>query len=76
MHAQRKDQRGLIPVIVAAIVAVVGTAAILFSDFGPGNESQGSGNGMITAAAVSRASAIVIPSEPPASGGISPLLSD
>ena len=36
MQAQRKDRRGdLIPVIVAAIVAVVGTGAILFNDFGP-----------------------------------------
>jgi hypothetical protein len=41
MHAQRKDRRGdLIPVIVAAIVAVVGTAAILFNDFGPGSPSM------------------------------------
>jgi hypothetical protein len=55
----------LIPVIVAAIVAVVGQTAVLFNDFGPGNDSQGSGNGMITAAAVSRAGAIVIPSELP-----------
>ena len=52
------------PVIVAAIVAVAGTAAILVSDFGPGNDSQGSGNArMITAAAVSKAGAIEIPSE-------------
>jgi hypothetical protein len=66
MHAQRKHRRGdLIPVIVAAIVAVVGQAAILFNDFGAGNHSQGSAN-MITAAAVSRAGAIEIPSEPPA----------
>jgi hypothetical protein len=55
------------PVIVTAIVAVVGTAVILFNDFGPGNDSQGSGNArMITAAAVSRAGAIEIPSQPPA----------
>jgi hypothetical protein len=66
MHAQRKHRRGdLIPVVVAVTVAVVGQAAILFNDFGPGNRSQGSGN-MITAAAVSRAGAIEIPSEPPA----------
>jgi hypothetical protein len=64
------------PVIVAAIVAVVGTAAILFSDFGPGNDSQASGNGIITAAAASRVGAIVIPSEPPAPGGVSSVLSD
>ena len=76
MHAQRKDRRGLIPVVLTAIVALVGTAAILFSDFGPGSDSQGSGNGMITAAAVSRAGAIVIPSEPPTSSGVNSLLSD
>ena len=52
--------------LVAAIVAVVGQTVILFNDFGPGNDSQGSGNGMITAAAVSRAGAIEIPSQTPA----------
>jgi hypothetical protein len=72
MQAQRKDRRGdLIPVIVAAIVAVVGTGAILFNDFGPDNNSLGSGNGMITAAAVSRAGAIVIPSDLPAGRPVS-----
>ena len=65
MHAQRKDRRGdLIPVIVAAFVAVVGQTVILLNDFGPGNNSQGSGNAtMITAAAVSRAGAIETPTE-------------
>ena len=67
MHAQRKDRRGLIPVTVAAIVAVLGTAVILFNDFGPSYDSRGSGR-MITAAVVSRAGAIEIPSEPPAGG--------
>jgi len=53
--------------LVTAFVAVVGTAVILFNDFGPGNDSQGSGSArMITAAAVSRAGAIEIPSQPPA----------
>jgi hypothetical protein len=68
MHAQRKDRRGdLIPVIAAAIVAVVGQTAILFNDLGAGNNSQDSGNArMITAAVVSKAGAIEIPSEPPA----------
>jgi hypothetical protein len=55
----------LIPVMVAAIVAIVCTAGILFDDFGPSNDSQGSGSAR-TAAAVSRAGAIEIPSEPPA----------
>jgi len=39
MQAQRKDRRGdLIPVILAAIVAVVGQTVILFNDFGAGND--------------------------------------
>jgi hypothetical protein len=73
MRAQRKDRRGdLIPVIVAAIVAVVGQAVVLLNDFGAGNDSQGRGNArMITAAVVSRAGAIEIPSESPASRPVS-----
>jgi hypothetical protein len=67
IHAQRKDRRGdLLPVIATAIVAIVGTAGILYN-LGSGNDAQGSGNAtMISAAAVSRAGAIEIPSEPPA----------
>ena len=63
-----KLRRGdLIPVIVAAIVAVVGQTVILFNDFGPGNGAQGRGNSrMITAAVVSKAGAIEIPSQPAA----------
>jgi hypothetical protein len=65
MQAQRKDRRGeLIPVIVAAIVAVVGQTLILFNDFGEGNNSLGRDNArMITAAIVSKAGAIEIPSQ-------------
>jgi hypothetical protein len=68
MHAQRKDQRGdFIPAIVALIVAVVGMAGIVFNDFGPGSDSHDSRNArLVTAAAVARAGAIEIPSEPPA----------
>ena len=71
MHAQRKNRRGdVIPAIVTLIVVVVGTAGILLNDFGPANDSQASGKArMITAAAVSRAGAIEIPSEPPAGQG-------
>jgi len=44
MHAQRKGRRGdLIPVILAAFVAVVGQTVILFDDFGLGNDWQGRG---------------------------------
>jgi hypothetical protein len=73
MQAQRKDRRSdLIPMIVAAFVAVIGQTVILFNDFGPGNDSQGSGSArMITAAAVSRAGAIEISSEPPAGRPVS-----
>ena len=54
----------MIPVILAAFVAVVGQTVILFNDFSAGNDSQGRGSArMITAAVVSRAGAIEIPSE-------------
>lgn len=59
MDAQRK-----IPILVTAFVAIVGTAVILFNSFNPDSDSQAGGNAMaITAAAVSRAGAIEIPSE-------------
>ena len=67
MHAPRN-----VPMVVAAIVAVVGQTVILLNDFGPGNDSHGSGNArMITAAAVSKAGAIEIPSESPAGRSVS-----
>jgi hypothetical protein len=68
MHVQRKNRRGdLIPVLVAAIVAVVGQTVILFNDFGAGPNSQGRADArMITAAVVSKAGAIEIPSQPAA----------
>jgi hypothetical protein len=52
-----------VPVIVALIVAIVGQAIILFGDFGPGIHARGTG--MITAAAVSKAGAIEIPTGTP-----------
>ena len=62
MYAQRK-----LPMLVAAFVAVVGQAVILFNDFGTGNDSQNSVSArMITAAAVSRAGAIEILPKPAA----------
>jgi hypothetical protein len=49
------------------MIAVVGQTVVLFSDFGPGSDSIRGGNAkMITAAAVSRAGAIQIPSGSPA----------
>jgi hypothetical protein len=66
MHAQTKIRRGhMIPVVVAATVAVVGQTVILFNDFGAGNDSHGRGEArMITAAVVSKAGAIEMPSQP------------
>ncbi len=68
MYAQRKDRPGdVMAAMVTVIVAVLGMTGILFSNFGPGNTSPGNGNArMITAAAVSRAGAIEIPSVPSA----------
>jgi len=67
VDAQRK-----IPMLVTAFVAIVGTAVILFNDFNPDTDSQVGGNAMaITAAAVSRAGAIQIPTESPVGSKVS-----
>jgi hypothetical protein len=68
MDAQRNDRRGnLTLAIVAAFVALVGQAVILFDDFGARNNSQGSDSArMVTAAAVSKAGAIETWPEPAA----------
>jgi hypothetical protein len=66
MHVQARDRRDFMPVMIAVFAAVVGQAAVLFNDFGPGSNSKGNGNAsMISAAVVSRAGAIEIPSAPP-----------
>ena len=68
LRTDRTDSyRDWIPVMVSAIVAVAGIAALLLTDFGPVTGSTANGGGMITAAAVSRAGAIVLPT-PPAAG--------
>jgi hypothetical protein len=69
IFSQKEDARGhLVPVLVTVIVAVVGTAGIL-NDLGPGNNSHRSGDArMTTAAAVSKAGAIEIPSAPASRG--------
>ena len=66
VQAQTKHRRDdLMPVIVAVIVAVVGTAGIL-NNLRPGNDSRDSDQArMVTSAAVSRVGAIEIPSVPP-----------
>jgi hypothetical protein len=68
MRIRRNDRSGeWTPLMIAVVVAVVGQAVILFNDFGPGENSHGPRSaGMITAAAVTKAGAIEIPSQPPA----------
>jgi hypothetical protein len=51
-----KQQTQISPAMIAVIVAVVGQAAILLNDFGPGNHQPA--NGAVTAAAVRKAGAI------------------
>ena len=66
MHEEREHRHGhAMPATAAAMVAVLGMAGILYQDLGPANGSQLGGNAAkITAAAVSRAGAIQIPSQP------------
>jgi hypothetical protein len=66
MYAERKQRHGqAVPAMAAAMVALLGVAGILYQDFGPANGSRLGGNATkITAAAVSRAGAIQIPSQP------------
>ena len=49
---------------IAALVAMMSVAALALLDFGPTN-SQGNGDGMITASVLSRAGATATPSEKP-----------
>ena len=65
MENNEKDGRATsVPVVVAALIAILGTTALLLFDIGPRNEIQGAGNGMISAAAAYRAGATVVPSDP------------
>jgi hypothetical protein len=56
------ERRELVPVIIATIVAAIGVFC-LWSDLK--NDSLDRGDGMITSAVVSRAGAIMTPSDPP-----------
>ena len=66
MGVHSKDQHPeLIPMAIAALVAVASVTALMLLDFGP-NSSRGNADGMITSAVLSRAGAIATPSEKPA----------
>lgn len=64
MHSDGKDRHSWMPALISAIVAVVGSAVLLLMDFGPSSGWPVHGGGMITAAAVSRAGAIELPTAP------------
>jgi len=64
MGAHRKDHPEIIPMAIAALVAMTSVAALVLLDFGPKN-SQGNADGMITASVLSRAGAVATPSEKP-----------
>jgi hypothetical protein len=53
-----------VPATVAGIIAAVGTAGFLFIAFGPGNNLEGRGDGMRSAAAAYSAGATITPTEP------------
>jgi hypothetical protein len=61
--SEQSERRGLVPVIIAGIVAAVGLFC-LWSDLS--DDSLGRGDGVITSAVASRAGVIVTPSEKPA----------
>jgi hypothetical protein len=65
MGAHTKIQHGeLIPMAIAALVAVMSVTALLLLDFGP-NSPHGNADGMITSAVLTRAGAVATPSEKP-----------
>ena len=58
MHTQRR-----VPVLIAAFVAVVGSAVVFSNNISPHTDAQERANAaIVTAAAVARAGAIEIPS--------------
>jgi hypothetical protein len=64
IHRKNQQHSELLPMAIATLVAVASVAALLLLDFGP-NSSQGSADGMITSAVLSRAGATATPSEKP-----------
>jgi hypothetical protein len=61
MHTRSKE---LVPAMTAVAIAIVGLAAMFFTEFGPKDEPEYAGIGMITAAVVERAGATVLPTDP------------
>ena len=62
MQIPKKNTREhLVPFVIAVVVAVVGTVALFFLEFGTKNDIAGDGIGMVTSAAADRAGAIALP---------------
>ena len=65
MHAHGKNRRGdLVPMAAAAVIAVVGIAALVFMEAGLKGDVQHNGISMITTVVVDRAGATALPSDP------------
>lgn len=62
MQAPKKNARGhLVPFVIAVAVAVVGTVALFFLEFGTKEEVARDGVSMVTSAAADRAGATALP---------------
>jgi hypothetical protein len=67
MNTRSENSRaGLAPVIVAAVAAVAGLATIFLFEFSPPRNVATGTVGMVTSAAVERAGATVLPTDPAA----------
>jgi hypothetical protein len=65
LQTSRKDlPRAFVPAMVAGIIAIIGAAGFFFIAFGPGNDLEGHGDGMRSAAAVYSAGATITPTAP------------
>lgn len=64
MHAHGKNRRDLVRMAAAAVVAVVGIAALVFMEVGLKDDVPRNSISMITTAVVDRAGATALPSDP------------
>jgi len=65
MQVRAPETRGrFVPVLIAAAVAALATAALFLLEFTPPREARATATGMTTATAVERAGATVLPTDP------------
>jgi len=57
--------KAFVPATIAGIIAAIGTAGFFFLALGPGNNPEGRGDGMISAAAANSVGATITPTAPP-----------